>query len=68
LALANRNVPRILGSVLSILADRNINVIDMLNKSREEVAYNLIDVEAEPTEELVRAIEGIEGVINVKVF
>ena len=40
----------------------------MLNKSREEVAYNLIDVEAEPTEELVRAIEGIEGVINVKVF
>ena len=68
LALANRNVPRILGSVLSILADRNINVIDMLNKSREEVAYNLIDVEAEPTEELVRAIEAIDGVINVKVF
>ena len=68
IALANRNVPRILGSVLSILADRNINVIDMLNKSREDVAYNLIDVEVEPTEDLVRAIEKIDGVINVRVF
>jgi D-3-phosphoglycerate dehydrogenase len=68
IALANRNVPRILGSVLSILADRNINVIDMLNKSRDDVAYNLIDVEVEPTEDLVRDIEKIEGVINVRVF
>jgi D-3-phosphoglycerate dehydrogenase len=68
IALANRNVPRILGSVLSILADRNINVIDMLNKSRDDVAYNLIDVEVEPMADLVRDIEKIEGVINVRVF
>lgn len=68
IALANRNVPRILGSVLSILADRNINVIDMLNKSRDDVAYNLIDVEVEPLADLVRDIEKIEGVINVRVF
>ena len=68
IALANRNVPRILGSVLSILADRNINVIDMLNKSREDVAYNLIDIESEPTDDLVSDILKIEGVINVRVF
>ena len=68
IALANRNVPRILGSVLSILADRNINVIDMLNKSRDDIAYNIIDVESEPTGDLVREIEKIEGVINVHLF
>ena len=68
IALANRNVPRILGSVLAILADRNINVIDMLNKSREDVAYNLIDIESEPTDDLVSDILKIEGVINVRVF
>jgi D-3-phosphoglycerate dehydrogenase len=67
-ALANRNVPRIMVSVLSILADCNINVIDMLDKSRGDVAYNLIDVEGEPTADLVRDIEKIEGVINVRVF
>ena len=68
IALANKNVPRILGSVLSILADRNINVVDMLNKSRDDVAYNLIDIESVPDEELVQAIVSIEGVINVRIF
>jgi D-3-phosphoglycerate dehydrogenase len=68
LALTNQNVPRILGNVLSILADRNINVIDMLNKSRDDVAYNLIDIESEPNDDLVDALQDIEGVINVRVF
>jgi D-3-phosphoglycerate dehydrogenase len=68
IALANSNVPRILSSVLSILADKNINVVDMLNKSRDDVAYNLIDIESEPTDELVSEIFGIEGVTNVRVF
>jgi len=68
LALANKNVPRILGSVLSILADRNINVIDMLNKSRDDIAYNIIDIEIRPTGDLVQDILDIEGVINVRVL
>ena len=67
IALANRNVPRILGSVLSILANRNINVIDMINKSREDVAYNLIDVETPPGPDLIKEISDIDGVINVRV-
>lgn len=68
LALANRNVPRILGSVLSILADKDINVVDMLNKSREDIAYNLIDIEAVPSQALLEEILAIEGVINVRVI
>jgi len=68
LAMANRNVPRILGKTLSILADRDINVIDMLNRSRDDIAYNLIDIEAEASEEVVAAIQAIDGVINVRVF
>jgi len=68
IAMANNNVPRILGSVLSILADRNINVVDMLNKSRGEVAYNLIDIQTEPSDDLLEEILTIDGVINVRVF
>jgi D-3-phosphoglycerate dehydrogenase len=66
LALANRNVPRILGKVLSILADQNINVIDMLNKSRDEVAYNLIDIAVPPSPDVLSRIAAIDEVINVK--
>ena len=66
LALCNRNVPRMLSSVMSIFAARNINVIDMLNKSRGEVAYNLIDIESEATPELCAELEALEGVVNVR--
>lgn len=65
LAIVNQNVPGMLGKILSILAARNINVMDMLNKSRAEIAYNLIDIEAEPAEETLNEIRSIEHVIKV---
>jgi D-3-phosphoglycerate dehydrogenase len=66
IAFSNRNVPKMLNQVLSVLADSEINVIDMINKSRDEVAYNIIDIETEPTPELVAALEQIDGVIKVR--
>ena len=65
LAISNKNVPKMLGQILSVLADQNINVIDMLNKSRDEVAYNLIDLEVSPSEEAIAAIAQIDDVIKV---
>jgi D-3-phosphoglycerate dehydrogenase len=66
LAFSNRNVPKMLNQVLSVLADRNINVIDMINKSRGDAAYNILDIEQEPTAELIQALEDIDGVIKVR--
>ena len=68
LAISNKNVPKMLGQILSVLADQNINVIDMLNKSRDEVAYNLIDLEATPSDEAIDAIADIDDVIKVTVL
>ena len=68
IAVANRNVPRMIGQITSILAEANLNVIDMLNKSREEVAYNLIDVEGLPTADTLTRIAGIQGVVSVRSF
>jgi D-3-phosphoglycerate dehydrogenase len=68
LSVTNENVPRILGSVLAILADENINVIDMLNKSREQVAYNLIDIDTHPDDEVLARMQSLEGVINVRLI
>ncbi len=66
IAFSNRNVPKMLNKVLSVLADRDINVIDMINKSRDEVAYNILDIATEPTADLIAALEAIEGVIHVR--
>jgi len=68
LSITNQNVPRILQSVLAILADDNINVMDMLNKSRNEIAYNLIDVSTLPSEELLAKMRSLEGVTNVRLI
>ncbi len=68
LAVTNNNVPGMLGQMTSVLADRAINVVDMLNKSRGDVAYNLIDVADDPVPELIADICAIESVINVREF
>lgn len=68
LAITNRNVPKMLGQLLSILADQNINVIDMLNKSRDDVAYNLIDVSSEPGDTVLEHMRAVAGVVNVRVI
>lgn len=68
LSITNENVPKILGKVLSILADENVNVIDMLNKSRDEVAYNLIDISRGVGEEVLQRMRGIQGVVNVRLI
>jgi D-3-phosphoglycerate dehydrogenase len=65
---ANENVPRVLGHVLSVLADRDINVLDMVNKSRNEMAYNIIDVETELAAEVIEALASVEGVKRLRVL
>ena len=68
ITFANENVPRVLGTVLSVLADHDVNVIDMVNKSRNEMAYNIIDVETRPSQEIIDAISNAEGVMHVRVI
>jgi len=68
LAIINKNVPKMLGQILSVLADREHNVADMINKSRGEIAYNLIDIEREPQEDLISVLEAIDGVISARVL
>ena len=68
LTFCNSNVPKVLGSVLSILADFELNVVDMVNKSRNEVAYNIIDVEGEISPEIVEQIQQVDGVMRIRVL
>ena len=68
LAVANRNVPGMLGQMTSVLAQRRINVVDMINKSRGAVAYNLLDLQDEPTPGLIDELCAIDTVINVRVL
>lgn len=67
ITFSNRNIPAVLGTVLNVLADREFNVIDMVNKSHGDVAYNIIDVASEPSENVIQEIREAEGVLRVRV-
>ena len=66
ITVSNANVPKVLSQVLAVISDCNNNVIDLVNKSRGDVAYNIIDVEEVPDQRIVTAIEEIEGVKRVR--
>lgn len=67
ITFSNHNTSGVLGHVLSVLADKKVNVIDMMNKSRGEMAFNIIDVESLPGTDVMTAIEAVEHVIRVRV-
>ncbi|MBP8924764.1 MAG: phosphoglycerate dehydrogenase [Pseudomonadales bacterium] len=68
ISVTNQNIPGMLGNILSLLAAAEINVVDMLNKSRDNIAYNLIDIEGAPEQTLIDRISAVEGVVNVRVI
>ena len=65
--VANANVPQMVSQITAELASAELNIADLLNKSRGDVAYTLVDVEGDVPEETVRKIAAIEGVLNVRV-
>jgi len=64
--VVNENVPNMLGQISTALANSQHNIVDMLNKSRGELAYTLVDVENELTDDCVKAIASIDGVLSVR--
>lgn len=66
IAVVNSNVPNMLGQISTDLAEAGLNITDMLNKSRGELAVTLIDVDAEPSEGAIDRIRSIEGVLSVR--
>lgn len=68
ITFSNHNVSGVLGQVLSVLAQQNVNVLDMMNKSRGDLAYNIIDIEHPPETGLIEAIKAVEHVFSVRVI
>ncbi len=67
IAINHRNIPNMVGQITGILAAANVNIADMINKSRKDWAYTLIDVEVDVNEAIVKSLEHIDGVVKVRV-
>lgn len=65
-SIINANIPNMLGQISSALADSGLNILDMLNKSRGEIAYTLVDVDQALAEATCERLRGIDGVLRVR--
>ena len=68
IAVLNKNVPAMLGKITGILADMNINISDLNNRSKGDLAYTLIDVDSEVDETVLRKALNVNGIISVRVI
>ena len=67
LIIINKNEPGMIGRIADQIASEKINIPDMTNKSRDEIAINLIDIEQEPSKKLLDKLQNIEHVLSVRV-
>ena len=67
-ATPHKNVPNMVAQILTCLAAQNINIADMLNHSRDELSYTLVDLDTQPTEATLERIRGIDGILSVRVL
>lgn len=68
LCIANANVPNMVGQITTALARHDLNIADLLNKSRGELAYTLVDVDQPIPEPIVQELAAIQGVLTVRVI
>ncbi len=68
ITIANSNVPNMLGQISSLLADASLNIVDMVNKSKGDLAYTIVDVNDTVASDIVETLEAIDGVLAVRVI
>jgi D-3-phosphoglycerate dehydrogenase len=67
-AVASANIPNMVGQISTAMADAGINIHNMVNKSRGDIAYTMLDLDSPAAESSLLKIRGIEGVMTVRVL
>ena len=66
ITLLHKNIPSMITKFTTVLSSYNVNIEEMVNKSRGDYAYSVFDIDTEVTEEMKKALEEIEGVLKVR--
>jgi D-3-phosphoglycerate dehydrogenase len=68
IVVANKNVPKMVSQISALLAHEGLNISNMLNKNKAEIAYNIIDIDGSVPSAVKDLISAIEGVIMVRIL
>lgn len=68
ITINHKNIPNMLSQFTTLFANLNVNISDMINKSKNDWAYTMLDVSEVPSEEVINAIKAVDGVVKVRVI
>lgn len=66
--IAHKNVPNMLSRFSAVMAEKHLNIVNMLNKSKKENAYTIMDIDGEVTGDMIASISEMEGVLGVRII
>ena len=66
--IANKNIPNMISIITTLLAENSINIQDMINKSKDNVAYNIIDTSSAVSDDILNKIKNIDGVLMTRII
>lgn len=66
LCISHKNIPNMVGQITTVLAGASLNIAGMVNQNRGDLAYNIIDLDTNVSDEIVDKLQSIEGVIKVR--
>ena len=68
LVVSNKNVPNMVGQISTIMAEANLNINDMINQSKGDVAYTIVDVDSEIPASVLETIKSLDGIMIARVI
>ena len=66
LAIVNSNVPNMVGQLSTILANHKLNIHNLINKSKGDIAYNLFDIDSKISNKVILQMKSIKGILSVR--
>jgi D-3-phosphoglycerate dehydrogenase / 2-oxoglutarate reductase len=66
ITIVNRNIPGMIEKITEIFAEEKLNIAEMLNKSKDKIAYNIFDIDGNVSDAVIRKLEAVEGVIKAR--
>lgn len=67
ITICHRNIPNMLSQFTKVMGDAGVNISDLVNKGKGDYAYTMMDLESVSTEEMVKLLEQVEGVLKVRI-
>lgn len=68
ITIANKNIPNMVSQISNILGREKLNILDMINKSRDDIAYTILDVDKPVTPEIISTLSTTDGVIRCRLI